>query len=105
MGGMQFDEIRQCGVRCKELGPMLSMSIPPYAAYEEMVKKAKEQFFPSDQVDEHKYRFLADAQGSKIIDTIEGKPWTLNEYLHSHGFYPSKTKIYCVQVIIMIQLN
>ena len=48
MGGMRYDEVRQCGVRSKELGPMISMSIPPYAGYEEMVVKATEQFFPND---------------------------------------------------------
>ena len=42
MGGMRFDGVRQCGVRSKELGPMISMSIPPYSGYEEMVMKAKE---------------------------------------------------------------
>ena len=102
MGGMRFDEVRQCGVRSKELGPMLSMSIPPYAGYEDVIKKAKEQFFVDDMQatnNPHRY-FLADSQGSKIIDTIAGKPWNLNEYLHAHGLYPSKTKIYCVQVIM-----
>ena len=48
MGGMRFDEVWQCGVQSKELGPMTSMLIPPYSGYEEMVKKAKEQFFPND---------------------------------------------------------
>ena len=48
MGGMRYDEIRQCGVRSKELGPMISMSIPLYLGYEEVVMKAKEQFFPND---------------------------------------------------------
>ena len=48
MGGMRYDEVRQCGVRSKELGPIVSMSIPPYARYEEMVMKAKEQFFAND---------------------------------------------------------
>ena len=102
MGGMRYDEVRQCGVRSKELGPMVSTSIPPYSGYEEMVTKAKEQFFLNDMQqtnDPYKY-FLADAQGSKITDNIGGKPWNLNEYLHAHGMYPSKTKIYCVQVII-----
>ena len=106
MGGMRYDEVRQCGVRSKELGPMVSMSIPPYARYEEMVLKAKEQFFANDfqhTDDPHKY-FLADAQGSKITDNIGGKPWNLTEYLHAHGIYPSKTKIYCVQVTMIINL-
>ena len=100
MGGMRYDEIRQCGVRSRELGPMISVSIPPYASYEEMVMKAKEQFFANDlqlSDDPHEY-FLADAQGSKLMNNIGGKPWNLTEYLHAHGIYPSKTKIYCVQV-------
>ena len=99
---MRFDEVRQCGVRSKKLGPMLSMSIPPYAGYEDVVKKAKEQSFVDDMQatnNRHRY-FLADSQGSKIIDTIAGKPWNLIQYLHTHGLYPSKTKIYCVQVIM-----
>ena len=107
MGGMRYDEIRQCGVRSKELGPMISMSIPLYLGYEEVVMKAKEQFFPNDMQqtnDLYKY-FLADAQGSKITNNIGGKSWNLNEYLHAHGLYPSKTKIYCVQVIIVIDMD
>lgn len=99
MGGMRYDEIRQCGVRSRELGPMISVSIPPYASYEEMVMKAKEQFFANDlqlSDDPHEY-FPADAQGSKLMNNIGGKPWNLTEYLHAHRIYPSKTKIYCVQ--------
>ena len=48
--------------------------------------------------------FLVDAQGSKITDNVGGKPWNLTECLHVHGIYPSKTKIYCVQVIMIINL-
>ena len=104
MGGMRYDEVRQCGVRSKELGPIVSMSIPPYARYEEMVMKAKEQFFANDLklTDDPHNCFLADAQGSKITENIGGKPWNLTEYLRAHGIYPSKTKIYCVQVITHI---
>ena len=42
-----------------------SMSIPPYAGYEEMVMKAKEQFFRNDlqQINDPHKCFLADAQG------------------------------------------
>ena len=42
--------------------------------------------------------FLADAQGSKLSCEIKGRSWSLNDYLHVHGYYPSKTKIFCVQV-------
>ena len=48
--------------------------------------------------------FSADAQGSKITDNVGGKPWNVTEYLHVHGIYPSKTKIYRVQVIMIINL-
>ena len=44
MGGMRYDEVRQCSVQSKELGPMVSISIIPYVNYEEMVMKTKEQF-------------------------------------------------------------
>lgn len=98
MGGMKFDDIRQCGIRCKELGPMTSLSIAPSASYEEVTRKAKQQFFASDVDKGDCTYFLADPQGSKLPDTINGKPWNLSEYVHLHGLYPSKTKIYCVQV-------
>ena len=62
-----YDEVRQCGVRSKELGPIVSMSIPPYSMsippyvrYKEMVMKAKEQLFANHFDNPHNY-FLADA--------------------------------------------
>ena len=30
MGGIKFDEVRQCEVRSKVIGPKISTSIPPY---------------------------------------------------------------------------
>jgi len=48
MGGMKFDNIQQCGIRCKELGPMTSLLIAPSSSYEEVTHKAKQQFFASD---------------------------------------------------------
>ena len=48
MGGMKFDDIRQCGIRCKEVGPITSLSIAPSSSYEEVTHKAKQQFFVSD---------------------------------------------------------
>lgn len=101
MGSMKFDDIRQCGTRCKELGPITGVSIPPTASYEDVIQKAKQQFFAATKCfdDEQRYEyFLADPQGSKLINSINGKPWNLAEYIHLHGLYPSKTKIYCVQV-------
>ena len=72
--------------RVRNWGPwpwLASMSIPPYARYEEMVVKAKEQLFTNDfqHTDDPDKYFLADAQGSKVTDNIGGKPWNLTEYL------------------------
>lgn len=81
---MKFDDIRQCGMRCKELGPMTSISIPPTASYKEIIEKAKQQFFAATACcdDEGRYEyFLADPQGSKLIDQLIG----------SHGIWQSKS--------------
>ena len=77
---------------------MTSLSIAPSARYEEVTRKAKQQFFASDVDKDDSTYFLADPQGSKLPDTIDGKAWHLSEYVHLHGLYLSKTKIYCVQV-------
>jgi len=37
MGGMKYDGIKQCGKRCKELGPLTGVSLPPAATYEEVI--------------------------------------------------------------------
>ena len=69
--------------------------------YEEIVAIAKQQFFAESNAstDEERYEyFLVDPQGSKLMNSIAGKPWSLAQYIHVHGYYPSKTKIYCVQV-------
>ncbi|XP_065915409.1 uncharacterized protein [Dysidea avara] len=100
MGGMKFNDLKQCGTRCKELGPMVAISLRPAATYEEIVGMAKQQFFAESNVssDEDRYEyFLADPQGSKLMNSIAGKSWSLAQYIHVHGYYPSKTKIYCVQ--------
>ena len=38
------NDIRQCDTRCKELGSITRVSIPPAASYEDVIKKAKQQF-------------------------------------------------------------
>lgn len=104
MGGMKFD-IRQCGTRCKGLGPITGVSIPPTASYEDVIQKAKQQFFAATDCfdDERRFEyFLADPQGSKLINSINGKPWNLAEYIHLYGLYPLKTKNYCVNVCRLI---
>ena len=42
----------------------------------------------------------SDAQGIKLPDDINGATWILDECLHSHGLFPSKTMLHCVQVLM-----
>ena len=97
MGGMKFDSDKLRGTKRKELGPITCCSVAPTTTYQELLEKGIKEFFPSSDNQRYKY-FLADAQGIKLPDDIDGAAWTLGEYLHSHGLFPSKTKLYCVQV-------
>lgn len=96
IGGMKFNSIQQRGIKCKELGPNVVVSIAPSSSYEEVVEKGKTEFFAKSP-GKFTY-FLADAHGSKMAKDINGKPWNLGDYMHMHGLYPSKTRLYCVQV-------
>ena len=74
-------------MRYKEFGSMTSISMAPSSNYVEVTHKEKQQFFASD-VDKEGYEyFLADPQGSRLPDTINGKPWNLSEYIYLHGLY------------------
>ena len=92
---MKFNKERQCGVRCKDLGPLISMSFSPTETYNGLLLKAASCIFSNTT---NSTFFLADAQGSKIPSNIDGEEWILSDYLHKHGLFPSKTKFYCVQV-------
>ena len=98
---MRFDEVRQCAIHCKELGSNIALSVEPSATYDELIEEGKKYFFPIKDTGrlhiDNEY-FLADAQGSKLPSDIKGRSWTLKDYMHFHGYYPSKTKIFCVQV-------
>ena len=99
---MRFDKVKQRGVHCKELGPNVAISVEPSASYNDLIDEGKKLFFPrKDSCGPLKINceyFLADAQGSKLPCEIKGRSWSLYDYLHVHGYYPSKTKIFCVQV-------
>lgn len=97
IGGMKFNAIQQRGVKCKELGPNVVVSIAPSSSYEEVLEKGKTEFFVNSLSGKYTY-FLADAEGSKMARDINGKAWNLGDYMHMHGLYPSKTRLYCVQV-------
>ncbi|XP_065902180.1 uncharacterized protein [Dysidea avara] len=60
MGGMKFNGLKQCGTRCKELGPMVAISLRPAATYEEIVGMAKQQFFAESNAstDEERYEYF-----------------------------------------------
>jgi len=98
---MRFDEVKQRAVHCKELGPNIAVSVEPSASYNELVEEGKKHFFPNKDTGRLKIDneyFLADSQGSKLPCEIKGRDWTLKDYIHLHGYFPSKTKLFCVQV-------
>jgi len=99
MGAMKFNTAQQRGTRCKELGPNVGISVAPSSNYQELLEKGKTLFFDSSE--DYSY-FLADGQGSKLPDNLDGHLWTLMEYMNKHGYHPCKTRFYCVQVSIII---
>ena len=98
---MKFDDTKQHGVHCKELGPNVGVSMPPTATYDELVDEGRKCFFSYKEnaagVVSCEY-FLADGQCSKLPNNLQGRTWVLADYLHMHGMFPSKTRIFCVQV-------
>ena len=102
---MRFDETKQRGVHCKELGPNVGVSMAPTATYDELVDEGRKHFFSYKEnaagVASCEY-FLADGQSSKLPNNLQGHTWVLADYLHMHGMFPSKTRIFCVQVSFCI---
>jgi len=88
---------QQRGIKCKELAPNVGISVAPSSSYQEVLEKGKALFFKSSNSKDYSY-FLADGQGSKLCDDLDGNSWTLMEYMNKHGYYPCKTRFYCVQV-------
>ena len=95
IGGIKFNSIQQRGIKCKELGPNVMVSVAPLSSYE-VVEKDKTELFAKSP-GKFTY-FLANSQGSKIAKDINGKPRNLGDYMHMHGLYLSKTRLYCMQV-------
>ena len=42
---MRFDDVKQRGVHCKELGPNVGVSMAPTATYDELVEEGIKYFF------------------------------------------------------------
>jgi len=42
---MRFDETKQHGMHCKELGANIAVSIEPSATYEDLIQEGKNIFF------------------------------------------------------------
>jgi len=69
MGAMKFNTAQQRGIKCKELGP--GISVAPSSSYHEVLEKGKALFFNSSNSKVYSY-FLADGQGSKLCDDVDG---------------------------------
>ena len=97
---MRFDEVKQCGIHCRELGPNVEVSIEPSATYEDLIAEGKRHFFLQQcRCSSGEPSILPGrCTGSKLPKDLKGRSWILGDYLHMHGLYPSKTKLFCVQV-------
>jgi len=82
MGAMKFNTAQQRGIKCKELGPNVGISIAPPSSYQEVPEKGKALFFSSNDYKDYSY-FLADGQVSKLCDDLDGNSWTMMEYMNT----------------------
>jgi len=89
MGVMKFNTAQQRGIKFKELGPNVGISVAPSSSYQE---KEKALFFNSSNSKDYSY-FLADGQGSKLCDDLDGNSSTLMEYMNKHGVISLQDKI------------
>ena len=65
--------------------------------YEDVIRAAREEYFPSgnnESNDDCNYYLAND--GHRLSERIDGKQWSLGEYLDRNGLYASKVKLYLV---------
>ena len=96
VGAMTFNVKQQRGVR-KKIAPVV-LSLDQDASLDSVVKRARDILFPEAEDKEMQQFYLGNNDGYKIEGTSHGLPLTIGEYFKLHGLYPSKTRLYCVEV-------
>ena len=91
---MSYDCELERGVRKHNIAPPHVVDLPKSVTYNEIIKKGQEIFFNDCSSDIKDY-YLSGTAG--IPYDIEDKEnWTLSDFMKSHGFVPSKFRLYIV---------
>ena len=96
VGAMTFNVKQQRGVR-KKIAPVV-FSLDQDASLDSVAKRARDILFPEAEDKEMQQFYLGNNDGYKIEGTSQGLPLTIGEYFKLHGLYPSKSRLYCVEV-------
>ena len=59
------------------------------------MERAKAEFFENEEG----IFYLANPEGHRISNKIDGGLWTLDDHLQRNGIFPCKVKFYCVKSV------
>jgi hypothetical protein len=82
---MTYCLLRKRKIRAKEHGSPVALSLRSDGSYNGVLQK----------------EINTKADGARLPGTVKGIPWAPEEYIHKHGKFPSKTRLYIVQEVIM----
>lgn len=92
MGGMIYDSVRQRGIKKKSIPNPRIIDFPKSASYTDVVMQCREIFFPDDYKYGLSHFCLAGPTG--VPYDIDEEDWVLQEFIKSHGYQPSKLRLY-----------
>ena len=100
---MIYSSLKKRGILCaKDERPWRVISIKRSSTYQELVEAGKDEFW-ADAEDSGNF-YLANSEGHRISDKIDGHVWTLSDYLERNGLYPSKLKVYVVKPVTFLKV-
>lgn len=89
-----YDTRSQKGTKRKTLPSPRVIDFDATATYMDVVKRAKESFFPENTDDMNAYS-LAGTSGIPF-DVDNKENWVIGEFLKEHGYQPSKLRLYII---------
>ena len=92
---MVYSQKRRKTINKRDLGAPVATSFGAYASYDDILQRGVEHFFDQDRSG---HFYIGKADGCRLDSTIEGRPWTLQQYIEWHGLSRSKTRLYCIKV-------
>ena len=83
------------GIKKKGIPPPRIIDLDVCSTYDEVLKQTKQIFFP-DSTNDNSYFSLAGTSGLPF--EVE-ENWSLGDFLKSHGFQPSKLRLYILSKV------